>query len=156
MSPLMPSLPRFGTCVVFTSLAAIAACGAPPPAAAPAKKLPAIALGDKGNFPLKAHLESADIAGGKYTPAQLIESGADLFHTPFNGLDGVGVAKAKSGPVPRFVPIGPAGPSSTTCQECHNEPFPSSAGLPHSAVARDPESDGKPPFNVRSVRSLYG
>ena len=56
----------------------------------------------------------------------------------------------------RFVPIGPAGPSSTTCGECHNEPFPSSAGLPHSSVARDPENDGKPPFNVRSVRSLYG
>ena len=56
----------------------------------------------------------------------------------------------------RFVPIGPTGPSSTTCGECHNEPFPSSAGLPHSSVARDPEADGKPPFNVRSVRSLYG
>ena len=56
----------------------------------------------------------------------------------------------------RFVPIGPTGPNSTTCGECHNEPFPSSAGLAHSSVARDPEADGKPPFNVRSVRSLYG
>jgi len=158
MRSLMPLLPRFGRCFVFASLASAAACSAPPPATppAPARKLAAIALGDKGAFPLKAHLESADIAAGKYTPAQFIESGADLFHTPFNGLDGVGVAKSKAGTVNRFVPIGPTGPSSTSCGECHNEPFPSSAGQPHSSVARDPEADGKPPFNVRSVRSLYG
>lgn len=159
MSPLLPSLPRFGACVVFTSLVAMAACGAPPPPAAPppAKKLPAIALGDKGNFPLKAHLESADIAGGKYKPAQLIESGADLFHAPFNGLDGVGVARGPKGVVVnRFVPVGTPGPSVQTCGECHNAPFPSSSGLAHSALARDPKGQGKPPFNVRSVRSLFG
>jgi hypothetical protein len=67
---------------VFASFVSAAACSAPPPATppAPAKKLPAIVLGDKGAFPLKAHLESADIAAGKYAPAQFIESGADLFH----------------------------------------------------------------------------
>jgi len=158
MRSLMPLLPRFGRCFVFASFVSAAACSAPPAATptAPAKKLPAIVVGEKGAFPLKAHLESADIAAGKYTPAQFIESGADLFHTPFNGLDGVGVAKSKAGTVNRFVPIGPTGPSSTSCGECHNEPFPSSAGLAHSSVARDPEADGKPPFNVRSVRSLYG
>ena len=92
MRSLMPLLPRFGRCFVFASFVSAAACSAPPPATppAPAKKLPAIVLGDKGAFPLKAHLESADIAAGKYTPAQFIESGADSFHTPFNGLDGVG------------------------------------------------------------------
>ena len=79
MRSLMPLLPRFGRCFVFASLVSAAACSAPPPATppAPAKKLAAIALGDKGAFPLKAHLESADIAAGKYTPAQFIESGAD-------------------------------------------------------------------------------
>src|SRR4029079_11379019 len=138
--------------------ASAAACSAPPPATppAPARKLAAIALGDKAAFPLKAHLESADIAAGKYTPAQFIESGAALFHTPLNGLDGVGIAKAKAGPVNRFVPIGPAGPSSTICGECHNQPVPSARRAAPTGNSRDPDGAGKPPFNVRSVRSLYG
>ena len=108
-------------------------------------------------FPLKAHLESADIAAGKYTPKQFIDFGADLFHTPFNGLDGVGVAVGPGGTkVNRFVPIGPTGPIAQSCGECHNSPSPSSAGLEHSSLSRDPELDGKPPYNVRSVPSIYG
>jgi mono/diheme cytochrome c family protein len=122
-----------------------------------AGKLPAIALGDRPAFPLKAHLESADIAAGKYKAAEFIEFGADLFHTPFNGLDGVGVAAGPGGTkVNRFVPIGPTGPSAQTCGECHNSPFPSSAGLAHSSVSRDPELDGKGPYNARSANSIYG
>ena len=58
--------------------------------------------------------------------------------------------------VNRFVPIGPTGPAVQTCGECHNSPFPSSAGLAHSSVSRDPDSDGKGPFNARSATSLYG
>jgi mono/diheme cytochrome c family protein len=160
MRSLMSLLARFGRCVVFASLVSVAACSAPAPPATPpppAKKLAVIALGDKAAFPLKAHLESADIAAGKYTAAQFIESGADLFHTPFNGLDGVGIARGPKGAgVNRFVPVGTPGPSVQTCGECHNAPFPSSSGLAHSALARDPKGQGKPPFNVRSVRSLFG
>ena len=80
-----------------------------------------------------------------------------MFHTAFNGFDGVGVAKGPKGvTVNRFVPIRPAGPNSPSCGECHGAPSPSSAGLAHSALPRDPDNDGKPPFNVRSVRSLFG
>src|SRR5258706_10727644 len=153
---------RFGRCLLVFPLAWTGACGRPPAASPPATppaaaKLPAIALGEKGAFPLKAHLESADIAAGKYKPAAFIENGADLFHTAYNGLDGIGVARGPKGvPVNRFVPIGPTGPTTQTCGECHAVPFPSSAGLAHSSVARDPDNDGKPPFNVRSVRSLFG
>ena len=128
----------------------------PPPPAPAAPALPSIALGERPAFPLKAHLESADIAAGKYKFAVLFEDGAKLFHTPFNGLDGVGVRVGKGGvKVARFAPIGPKGPTADTCGECHASPFPSSAGRPHSAVARDPEEKGKA-VNVRSVISLFG
>jgi len=99
-------------CFVLTLAGCSGASGpAPAPAAAPAKKLGAITLGEKPAFPLKAHLESADIAAGKYKAAEFIDFGADLFHTPFNGLDGVGVAVGPGGiKVNRFAPIGPTGP----------------------------------------------
>jgi mono/diheme cytochrome c family protein len=144
-------------CSVLTLAGCSRASGPAPPPVAPAKKLPAIALGEKPAFPLKAHLESADIAAGKYKAAEFIDFGGDLFHTPFNGLDGVGVAVGPGGTkVNRFAPIGPTGPAVQTCGECHNTPFPSSAGLAHSSVSRDPDSDGKAPFNARSATSLYG
>lgn len=158
MTPIRPLAGLLG--LTFLSSLALAGCGrapapAPPPPAAP--KLASIELGEKGAFPLKAHLESADIAAGKYTFAKFDDAGADLFHTPFDGLGGVGAATGPGGvKINRFMPIGPKGPIAQSCGECHNQPFPSSAGLAHSAVARDPDSDGKPPFNVRSATSLFG
>jgi mono/diheme cytochrome c family protein len=154
---LRPPAPAAG--LVLCSVLMLTGCSDAPAtvSAQAAGKLPAIALGDRPAFPLKAHLESADIAAGKYKAAEFIEFGADLFHTPFNGLDGVGVAAGPGGTkVNRFVPIGPTGPSAQTCGECHNSPFPSSAGLAHSSVSRDPELDGKGPYNARSANSIYG
>ena len=54
------------------------------------------------------------------------------------------------------MPIGPKGPTAQACGECHNTPFPSAGGLAHSAVARDENDSGKPPFDGRSVTSLFG
>ena len=128
----------------------------PPPAAATTPALPAIALKELPAFPLKAHVESADIVGGKYTVAQLVDAGGDLFHTPFNGLDGVGSFVREDGStVPRFAPLGPRGPSAQACGECHAEPFPTSAGLAHSAVVRAKKGTITP-LNVRSVTSVFG
>jgi hypothetical protein len=74
-----------------------------------------LALKELPAFPLKAHVESVDIVSGKYPAAQLLDAGRDLFHTPFNGLDGVGVAVGPGGmKVNRFVPIGPTGPAAQT------------------------------------------
>ena len=107
----------------------------PPPESKPA--LPTIALKELPAFPLKAHVESADIVSGEYTVARLVDAGGDLFHTPFNGLDGVGSFVREDGSkVARFAPLGPRGPSAQACGECHAEPFPTSAGLAHSAVVR--------------------
>src|SRR4051812_37978406 len=107
MSAVSPLVDRFGRCLllVFSVISLTACQQAPAATARVAKKLPSIALGQKGAFPLKAHLESADIAAGKYAPAAFIDSGADLFHTPFNGLDGVGASKGPKGIlVNRFAP----------------------------------------------------
>jgi cytochrome c peroxidase len=54
------------------------------------------------------------------------------------------------------MPIGPKGPTAQACGECHNTPFPGAGGLAHSAVARDENDSGKPPFDGRSVTSLFG
>ena len=87
--------------------------------------LPTIALKEVPAFPLKAHVESADIVCGGYTVARLVDAGGDLFHTPFNGLDGVGSFVREDGSkVARFAPLGPRGPSAQACGECHAEPFP--------------------------------
>src|SRR4051794_4145538 len=65
---------------------------APAPRTTQAAALPAIALKEVPAFPLPAHVESKQIAGGAYTVQQLFEAGAALFHTSYNGLDGVGSA----------------------------------------------------------------
>jgi Di-haem oxidoreductase, putative peroxidase len=128
-----------------------------PAAAAAPRTLPAIELGDRPAFPLSAHVESSDLAAGRYTFERLFDDGRRLFHTNFNGLDGVGVALAPGGVhVARFAPLGPKGPNSQSCAECHNTPVAASAGLAHGSVVRDPAGKGTPPFNVRSVTSLFG
>jgi cytochrome c peroxidase len=137
-----------------------AGCTRPAPTAppAPASKpaLPTIALKEVPAFPLKAHVESADIVSGGYTVERLVEAGGDLFHTPFGGLDGVGSFVREDGSkVARFAPLGPRGPSSQACGECHAAPFPASAGLAHSAVVRAKKGTTSP-LNVRSVTSVFG
>lgn len=131
---------------------------APPPPAVVAKPaLPAIDLKESAAFPLKAHVESADIASGAYSFDRAFEAGRALFHAAFNGLDGIGIAVAPGGvQVARFAPLGPAGPSSQSCAECHNTPFRAAGGLAHSSVVDDPTEKGIPPFNVRSSTSLFG
>ncbi len=118
-------------------------------------ELPAIVLQEAPAFPLPAHVESHEIAAGGYTFARLFAAGEALFHTAYNGLDGVGSAVRKDGSkVSRFAPPGPRGPGSQACGECHAVPFPSSAGLAHSSVGR--EKKGTTDVNIRSVTSLFG
>ena len=75
-----------------------------------AAERPAIDLAEKGAFPLPAHLESADIAAGKHDFEHLFKSGDALFHTAFNGLDGVGMAVLGNGTkVNRFTGTPPGG-----------------------------------------------
>jgi mono/diheme cytochrome c family protein len=145
-------------CALLATLAV--GCTRPAPPAPPATEskpaLPTIALKELPAFPLKAHVESADIANGAYTVERLVDAGGDLFHTPFNGLDGVGSFVREDGSkVARFAPLGPRGPSSQACGECHAEPFPTSAGLAHSAVVRAKKGTTSP-LNVRSVTSVFG
>jgi mono/diheme cytochrome c family protein len=122
-----------------------------------AQHLPEIDLAERPAFPLAAHVESADIAAGRYTFNRLFEAGRLLFHASFNGLDGVGIAVRPDGShVQRFAPIGPKGPTAQGCAECHNAPAVASAGLAHSSVARDIAGKGQAPFNVRSVISPFG
>jgi mono/diheme cytochrome c family protein len=146
------------TCTLVTAL--LAGCTRPAPTAPPASQnkpaLPTIALKEVPAFPLKAHVESAEIVSGGYTVARLVDAGGDLFHTPFNGLDGVGSFVREDGSkVARFAPLGPRGPSAQACGECHAEPFPTSAGLAHSAVVRAKKGTTSP-LNVRSVTSVFG
>ena len=125
--------------------------------------LPVIRLSEGPAFPLEAgHLESSAIAAGEMSFEQLFEAGEALFHTPFNGLDGIGVARLPDGStIPRFSVV-PAGGgaggmiSSQSCGECHNSPVRTSAGLASTNRAGDPDNDGVPPFNVRSTTSLFG
>jgi hypothetical protein len=142
---------------MVASLAA-AAQMAPAPAAHAQRStatLPAVELREVPAFPLPAHVESADIAAGAYTFERMFAAGDALFHAAFNGLDGVGSGVRKDGSkVSRFAPPGPRGPGSQGCGECHAVPFPASAGLAHSSVARDKK--GTTEVNVRSVTSLFG
>jgi hypothetical protein len=125
-------------------------------------ELPSIDLSGGPGFPLEAHLESADIAAGNYTFEELFESGFKLFHTPYNGLDGVGIARLPDGsPLNRFSvpPTGGKGGgmvSSQSCIECHNMPHSAAAGLASSNRAGDADKDGLPPFFQRSTPSLWG
>lgn len=129
----------------------------------PVADLPIIDLSDGPAFPLEGgHLESSAIAAGEMSFEQVFEAGAELFHTPFNGLDGVGMARLPDGSaIPRFTAV-PAGGgfggviSSQSCGECHNMPFGAAAGLASTNRAGDPDNDGLPPFNTRSTTSLFG
>ena len=146
-------------CLALVTL--VAGCArtapAPPPAPAAERKpdLPAISLKEGPAFPLPAHVESKDIAAGAYPFERMFETGNLLFHTAFNGLDGVGAAKREDGSrVTRFAPPGPRGPHSQACSECHNMPFAAAAGFAHSTVSE--AKKGKTEVNARSVPSLFG
>jgi hypothetical protein len=130
--------------------------------AADTPELPNIDLAGGPNFPLEAHLESEDIAAGKYTFDELFEAGGDLFHTPYNGLDGVGIARLPDGTALGRFSVPPTGNggggmvSSQSCGECHNFPRGAAAGLASSNRAGDPDADGHPPFIERATTSLWG
>jgi hypothetical protein len=124
--------------------------------------LPNIDVSAGPAFPLEGHLESSAIASGELAFEQVFDAGEALFHTPFNGLDGVGVARLPDGStIPRFS-VAPAGGgargmiSSQSCGECHNMPFAAAAGLASTNRVGDPDGDGLPPFNTRSTTSLFG
>jgi hypothetical protein len=156
--------------LVLGTLVAGCARTEPPPAASPvagatpaasaaptaaATDLPSVALKEAPAFPLPTHVESKDIAAGAYTFERLFEAGDLLFHTAFNGLDGVGSAVRPDGSrVARFAPPGPKGPHSQACGECHAVPAAAAAGLAHSTVS-EPKK-GKTEVNARSVPSLFG
>ncbi len=155
-------LSRYFAAAAVVAVAGCSGTPATPPPAAPAKKLPTIDLDEKKAFPFEKHLESKDIAAGSMTNAQLFEAGALLFHTPYNGLDGVGMKHTIGGaPVNRFS-VGPAGGGqpipvgAQSCGSCHGMPFDASAGLSHTRVFFDVDQDGKPPFNPRATTSLFG
>ena len=95
---------------------------------------------------LRGHVEQKDVAAGSVPFQKLFAAGDDLFHTAYNGLDGVGAMRTAGGaPLPRFS-VGPAGggqPIAVTaqaCGECHNMPFPAGAGLAHTRVAERPDA----------------
>ncbi len=137
--------------------------GAAPPAPREEakKKLLTVDLEEKPAFPLEKHLEQKDIASGTVPFAKLFESGDKLFHTPYNGLDGVGMTHTLAGtPIHRFsignvagtpVPVG-----VQSCGSCHGTPFGAGAGLAQTRVFFDPDQDGKPPVNPRDTISLFG
>jgi hypothetical protein len=125
-------------------------------AAAP---LPAVELDERPM--IAAHLGQADLAAGTATFADVFAAGRTLFHTAFNGLDGVGVAQLPNGtPIHRFalVPLGSTllPPSGQSCGGCHNMPFRGAAGVAQTHVINDPDQDGEGPFNHRSTTSVFG
>jgi len=140
----------------------IAGCASGVDTAGRTRELPKFDLSEGPAFPLDAHLESADIASGKYSFDELFEKGAYLFHTPYNGLDGVGIARLPDGSMfPRFsaAPAGGGGGgtvSSQSCGECHNKPHAAAAGRASTNRAGDLDKDGIPPFVERSTTSLWG
>jgi hypothetical protein len=148
--------------LVVVALALLVASPATPAPSAPAKPLPTIELEDKGAFPLPKHLEQSDIAAGKVSHQQLFAAGDKLFHTQFNGHDGVGMMRTVGGaPVGRFS-IGPAGGGqpiavgAQSCGDCHATPFAAAGGPASVNVLFDFDTDGKPPFSPRNTTSLFG
>ena len=146
--------------VAAGALAALAAAAAEPPAGE--KKPPVLELDEKPAFPLPAHLEQRDIAAGKMEARKLVEAGGDLFHTVYNGLDGVGMLRTVGGkPLHRFS-IGVAGGGqpiavgAQSCGGCHGKPFAAGAGAAHTQVVFDDDGDGEPPFRFRSTTSTFG
>ena len=123
------------TAALLSAVGPSQSVGVPASPTTQAAAAPAVGLKEVPAFPLPAHVESKQIAGGAYTFQQLFGAGEALFHASYNGLDGVGSAVRKDGSkVMRFAPPGPRGPGSQACGECHAVPFPSSAGLAHSSV----------------------
>lgn len=140
---------------VLLCVAALGACSEKPPQ----RELPVVDLEPGPNFPLEKHLESADIVNEGMPFDALFEAGGDLFHTSFNGDDGVGMLRLPDGtPFPRFHPS-PAGGgfggavSSQRCGACHRH---AASGEADSNVLSDPNNDGQPPFSVRNTTSLFG
>lgn len=130
-----------------------------PPAEQPEEELQAIDLSGGPAFPLEAHLESEDLAEGAMSFEEMLEAGAKLFHTPYNGHDGVGAKLLPDGsPINRFSIFPPGGGhtipmSSQSCGSCHRR---AASGPANSHVMFDGDRDGKPPFNIRSTTSLLG
>ncbi|HEX7798480.1 MAG TPA: di-heme oxidoredictase family protein [Vicinamibacterales bacterium] len=128
----------------------------------PAKKLPVVDIEEKPAFPLPKHLESKDIAAGTVSYAQLLEDGAKLFHTNYNGLDGVGMKRTVGGVAVNRFSVGPAGGGqplqvgAQSCGACHALPSGAGFGLAHTRVIFDATVSGKPPFSARGTTSLYG
>lgn len=153
------------TCSLWAVTVLMAGGCAPQPAAPAAQAdadLPVIDLDEKAAFPLPAHLESKAIAAGAIAYAQLFEDGARLFHTPYNGLDGVGQKRTVGGvPVNRFStgPVGGGQPlqiGAQACGNCHNQPSGAGFGLAHTRVLFDGASTGEGPFSARGTTSLFG
>ena len=118
-------------------------------------------LTEKPAFPLEKHLESKDIASGAVAFAKVFEAGDKLFHTPYNGLDGVGMQKTVAGASLVRFSVGPIKGSPVpigvqACGSCHATPFGAGAGLAHTRVFFDPDQNGVPPYNARATISLFG
>jgi len=146
------------TIPVAVLVATFAACGpvATVPREAPA---PAVELVERPT--IAAHIDQAELATGSVTFDDVFVAGRTLFHSAFNGLDGVGVARLPNGtPIHRFasVPLGSTllPPSGQSCGGCHNMPFPGAAGVAQTHVVNDPDLDGEGPFNFRSTTSVFG
>lgn len=143
---------------VSLSFAVIALAGCGSEAGEPAPDLPVVELSAGPAFPLDGHLEAGEFVG-KWSFEQIFDAGEALFHTPFNGLDGVGVSRLRNGTsISRFsvAPVGGGMVSSQSCGECHNMPAAAAAGLASTNRIGDPDEDGLPPFNTRSTTSLFG
>ncbi len=131
------------------------------PRATLAKNRFTVDLVEKPAFPLEKHLEQKDIAAGTISFATLFDDGDKLFHTPYNGLDGVGMQHTPAGtPLHRFS-VGPIAGSPVpvgvqSCGSCHATPFGAGAGLAHTRVFFDPDQNGQPPYDARATISLFG
>lgn len=143
--------------LVLLGLLATLACS-PTASTTDIAELPTLDLEEQPAFPLSQHLESADLAAGKLSPAEIFEAGRLIFHTEYNGLDGVGVAILGNGAsLPRFSNVPPGGNllavNSQSCGGCHVD---SASGPAHTHVTFDNDQDGVGPFNVRSTTSTRG
>lgn len=147
------------TLIVSLGLTALVGCAPTPSPDAAEPELESIDLSGGPAFPLEAHLESEDLAQGAMTFEELLEAGGDLFHTPYNGHDGVGGFRLPDGsPIARFSAMPPGGGhtiqmSAQSCGSCH---LGAASGPASTHVMFDLDRDGKPPFNVRSTTSTFG
>jgi hypothetical protein len=113
-------------------------------------------------FPLDGHADQRLIAGLEF--AEVFDMGDQIFDARFNEVDGVGALLLPDGVTPlpaRFSPVPPGGgrftgPNAPSCVNCHNSPFPTSAGANSANVLQDPARAGEPPFNRRNTTSLFG